>query len=122
MALLLRLAARWGSRLNFEVCSVNYHQPLHTVFINIHNLQYSLANAMSPSALPAAELSNLTKSDGSATFSYQGYTVTTAVNGPVEAQRRDEHAFEALVDVNVRPAAGVGGMVFSYYGSCGICG
>jgi ribonuclease PH len=65
---------------------------------------------MSPSALPAAELSHLPKSDGSATFSYQGYTITTAVNGPVEAQRRDENAFEALVDVNVRPAAGVGGM------------
>ncbi|UKZ53700.1 hypothetical protein TrVGV298_007497 [Trichoderma virens] len=32
-----------------------------------------------------------------------------AVNGPVEAQRRDENPFEALVDVNVRPAAGVGG-------------
>lgn len=34
-----------------------------------------------------------------------------AVNGPVEAQRRDENAFEALVDVIVRPAAGVGGEI-----------
>lgn len=64
---------------------------------------------MSPSAQPVAELSLLPKSDGSATFSYDGYTVTAAVNGPIEAQRRDENAFEALVDVNVRPAAGVGG-------------
>lgn len=64
---------------------------------------------MAPSDQPSAELANLAKADGSATFSYQGYTVTSAVNGPVEAPRRDENAFEALVDVNVRPAAGVGG-------------
>ncbi|KAJ3534774.1 hypothetical protein NM208_g7408 [Fusarium decemcellulare] len=64
---------------------------------------------MAPSAEPAAELSHLPKADGSATFSYGGYAVVSAVNGPVEAQRRDENAFEALVDVIVRPAAGVGG-------------
>ncbi|KAM0564089.1 hypothetical protein ACHAPJ_000298 [Fusarium lateritium] len=64
---------------------------------------------MAPSAEPAAELSHLAKADGSATFSYGGYAVIAAVNGPVEAQRRDENAFEALVDVIVRPAAGVGG-------------
>ncbi|KAH7022758.1 ribosomal protein S5 domain 2-type protein [Ilyonectria destructans] len=64
---------------------------------------------MAPSAEPAAELSHLPKADGSATFSYGGYSVIAAVNGPVEAQRRDENAFEALVDVIVRPAAGVGG-------------
>ncbi|KAF5676931.1 RRP46-like protein [Fusarium heterosporum] len=64
---------------------------------------------MAPSAEPAAELSHLAKADGSATFSYAGYAVIAAVNGPVEAQRRDENAFEALVDVIVRPAAGVGG-------------
>lgn len=56
-----------------------------------------------------AELSHLPKADGSATFAYSGYTVTAVVNGPLEAQRRDENPFEALVDVNVRPAAGVGG-------------
>lgn len=56
-----------------------------------------------------AELSHLPKTDGSANFAYGGYTITAAVNGPVEAQRRDENPFEALVDVNVRPAAGVGG-------------
>ncbi|KAK1249071.1 hypothetical protein MKX07_002587 [Trichoderma sp. CBMAI-0711] len=60
-------------------------------------------------APPAAELSHLPKADGSANFSFGGYTITAAVNGPVEAQRRDENPFEALVDVNVRPAAGVGG-------------
>ena len=60
-------------------------------------------------APPSAELSHLPKADGSANFSFGGYTITAAVNGPVEAQRRDENPFEALVDVNVRPAAGVGG-------------
>ncbi|KJZ72663.1 hypothetical protein HIM_08022 [Hirsutella minnesotensis 3608] len=58
---------------------------------------------------PTAELSHLPKADGSATFSYHGFVVTAAVNGPIEAPRRDENAFEALVDVVVRPAAGVGG-------------
>jgi exosome complex component RRP46 len=66
---------------------------------------------MAPLAEPAAELSHLAKADGSATFSYGGYAVIAAVNGPVEAQRRDENAFEALVDVIVRPAAGVGGEI-----------
>lgn len=64
---------------------------------------------MSPTAIPEAELSNLPKSDGSATFSYCGYSVTGSVNGPLEAQRRDENPFEAILDINVRPAAGVGG-------------
>ncbi|KAF7563516.1 hypothetical protein G7046_g635 [Stylonectria norvegica] len=64
---------------------------------------------MAPFAEPTAELSHLPKADGSATFSYGGYAVVAAVNGPVEAQRREENAFEALVDVIVRPAAGVGG-------------
>ena len=64
---------------------------------------------MAPSAEPAADLSSLPNADGSATFSYSGYTVTAAVNGPIEAQRRDENPFEAFIDVNVRPAAGVGG-------------
>ncbi|KAH7319956.1 hypothetical protein B0I35DRAFT_224285 [Stachybotrys elegans] len=57
---------------------------------------------------PTADLSILPKADGSATYSYGGYTVTTAVNGPVEVQRRDENPFEAVVDVTVRPAAGIG--------------
>lgn len=67
-----------------------------------------------PSALPAADLASLPKSDGSASFSHLGYTVTSSVNGPIEAPRRDENAFEALVDVNVRPAAGVGGKYFYF--------
>lgn len=64
---------------------------------------------MAPIAEPRAELAPLPKADGSATYSYSGYTVTSAVNGPIEAQRRDENPFEALIDVNIRPAADVGG-------------
>jgi exosome complex component RRP46 len=61
-------------------------------------------------AAPEAEVSVLPRSDGSATYSYAGYTVTASVNGPIEAPRRDEHPYEAVIDVVVRPAAGVGGM------------
>ncbi|TRX97659.1 hypothetical protein FHL15_001414 [Xylaria flabelliformis] len=58
---------------------------------------------------PEALLSHLHKADGSATYSYAGYTVIGAVNGPIEAQKRDELPEEAIIDVVVRPAAGVGG-------------
>ncbi|KAI0194544.1 hypothetical protein F4808DRAFT_336824 [Astrocystis sublimbata] len=58
---------------------------------------------------PEALLSHLHKTDGSATYSYAGFTVIGAVNGPIEAQKRDELPEEAIVDVVVRPAAGVGG-------------
>ncbi|KAH6671256.1 hypothetical protein B0J14DRAFT_91397 [Halenospora varia] len=58
---------------------------------------------------PSALLSHLYRTDGSATFTQNGYTVTGAVNGPIEVQRRDELPEEAAVDVIVRPAAGVGG-------------
>jgi hypothetical protein len=59
---------------------------------------------------PEAALDVLRKADGSARYSYGGYTITASVNGPIEAQRRDEHPYEAHLDVIVRPAAGVGGM------------
>lgn len=64
-----------------------------------------MTNSMQPSAI----LSHLHRTDGSATFSQNGYTVIGAVNGPIEVQRRDELPEEAAVDVVVRPAAGVGG-------------
>jgi len=50
----------------------------------------------------------LSRADGSATFSSDLYTVLAAVNGPIEVQRRDELAEEAAIEVNIRPAAGVG--------------
>ncbi|KAJ1331552.1 exosome complex component RRP46 [Microdochium nivale] len=58
---------------------------------------------------PEARMSHLPTADGSATFSYAGYTIVGAVNGPIEVQRRDELPEEAAIDVVVRPAAGVGG-------------
>lgn len=60
--------------------------------------------------MPAAQasLSDLRRADGSATFSHNGYSVLGAVNGPLEVQRRDELPEEAAVEVNVRPASGVG--------------
>ncbi|KAI0102891.1 hypothetical protein GGR51DRAFT_274314 [Nemania sp. FL0031] len=64
---------------------------------------------MTVAAEPEALLSHLHKADGSATYSYAGYTVIGAVNGPIEAQKRDELPEEAIIDVVVRPAAGVGG-------------
>lgn len=58
---------------------------------------------------PTAILAPLRRADGSATFSQNGYTVIGSVNGPLEVQRRDELPEEAVVDVVVRPSAGVGG-------------
>lgn len=66
----------------------------------------------STSAEPTVLLSHLHRTDGSATFSQNGYTVIGAVNGPIEVQRRDELPEEAAIDVIVRPAAGVGGTVY----------
>lgn len=63
---------------------------------------------MPPSKEPSAILSHLHHTDGSATFSQNGYTIIGAVNGPIEVQRRDELPEEAAIDVIVRPAAGVG--------------
>lgn len=64
---------------------------------------------MTTSTEPTAVLSHLHRTDGSATFSQNGYTIIAGVNGPIEVQRRDELPEEAAVDVIVRPAAGVGG-------------
>jgi exosome complex component RRP46 len=68
---------------------------------------------MTASHDPEALLSHLHGADGSATFSYAGYTVVGSVNGPIEVQRRDELPEEAAVDVIVRPAAGVGGTIMA---------
>lgn len=60
--------------------------------------------------VPSAALSNLQRADGSASYSWNGYSVIGAVNGPIEVQRKDELPEEAAIDVIVRPAAGVGGI------------
>ncbi|KAK2728419.1 exosome complex subunit rrp46 [Colletotrichum kahawae] len=64
---------------------------------------------MTSNSNPQARISHLPRTDGSATFSRGGYCVVASVNGPMEAQRRDENPFESVIDVVVRPAAGVGG-------------
>ena len=51
----------------------------------------------------------LNQADGSAEFSFNGYKVLAAVNGPLEASKRDELAEEAALEVVVRPAAGLPG-------------
>ena len=51
----------------------------------------------------------LHRADGSSTYSCNGCTVIAAANGPIEVQRRDEVPDEAVVDVTVIPASGVGG-------------
>lgn len=64
---------------------------------------------MAPTLEPEAEISPLPNPDGSVAFSYAGYKVIASANGPIETVKRDEYAFEAQVDVVVRPPAGVGG-------------
>ena len=56
-----------------------------------------------------AILSPLGRADGSASYSSNGFSVTCAVNGPLEVQRRDELPEEAALDVVIKPLAGVGG-------------
>lgn len=55
-------------------------------------------------------LSSLNRADGSASCSRNGYSVFCAINGPVEVQRREEMPEEAVVDVVVRPAYGIGSL------------
>ncbi|CAD0089085.1 unnamed protein product [Aureobasidium vineae] len=58
--------------------------------------------------VPSADVSILHRADGSARYSAAGYTVVAAVNGPIEVTRRDELPQHAALEVNVRPAVGVG--------------
>jgi exosome complex component RRP46 len=64
---------------------------------------------MNVHAEPTVILSPLHRANGSATFSQNGYKITGAVNGPIEVQRRDELPEEAVIDIIIRPVAGVGG-------------
>ncbi|KAL9012058.1 MAG: hypothetical protein Q9173_003138 [Seirophora scorigena] len=56
------------------------------------------------------ELFPLSRADGSASHTSNGYSIIAAVNGPVEVQRKDEIPEEAAIDVVIRPAAGIGGV------------
>ncbi len=62
---------------------------------------------------PEVQLTHLNRADGSATYSYNGYTILGAINGPLEVMRKDEQPEEATIEVNVRPAFGVGSTYLS---------
>ena len=51
----------------------------------------------------------LDQADGSAEFSFNDYKVLAAVNGPLEASKRDELPEEAAIEVLIRPITGVAG-------------
>lgn len=57
---------------------------------------------------PTVTLTHLNRADGSATYTHNGYSIIGAVNGPIDVQRRDELPEEAAIEVNIRPAMGVG--------------
>ncbi|KAF8253842.1 ribosomal protein S5 domain 2-like protein [Wilcoxina mikolae CBS 423.85] len=57
----------------------------------------------------AASLTILPRADGSATFKSGLTTVIASVNGPMEVKSRDELPDKTFIEVNVRPAIGVGG-------------
>jgi exosome complex component RRP46 len=59
-------------------------------------------------AVPEVTLTHLNRADGSATYTHHGYSIIGAVNGPIEVLRRDEMPEEATIEVNVRPAVGLG--------------
>lgn len=96
----------WWKRLSF-LCKESLRLPQNLSFPWVFERWPQFT--MTVSIQPEAAMSPLPKADGSATYSYAGYTITASANGPVEAQKRDEHPYEALVDVVVRPASGVGG-------------
>lgn len=62
---------------------------------------------------PEVTLTHLNRADGSATYTHNGYSIIGAVNGPIEVLRKDEMPEEATIEVNVRPAAGVGSTYIS---------
>jgi exosome complex component RRP46 len=65
-------------------------------------------------AIPEVTLTHLNRADGSATYTHNGYSLIGAVNGPIEVLRRDEMPEEATIEVNIRPAIGVGSMFESH--------
>lgn len=97
---------RRGPLASFALESSSFD--LFTSRITVHSIYLNSTPKMTNQE-PTVLLSHLHRTDGSATFSQNGYTVIGSVNGPIEVQRRDELPEEAAVDVTVRPAAGVGG-------------
>jgi exosome complex component RRP46 len=73
----------------------------------ITGLGWEFFSIMMPSL--RADFDPLYRADGSAQYSAAGYSIVGSINGPIEVQRRDELPEEAAIEVNIRPAAGVGG-------------
>jgi len=81
---------------------------LETIYLAIgfeNTTQHTTMSASQPEVI----FNSLPHADGSATYSCNGYTIIGTVNGPIEAQRRDELAEESFLEVNIRPASGTGG-------------
>ena len=76
-----------------ELCTTRAYETTHPIMV-----------------APTVTLTHLNRADGSATYTHNGYSIIGAVNGPIEVQRRDELPEEAAIEVNVRPAMGVGSM------------
>jgi len=70
--------------------------------------------------VPEVTLTHLNRADGSATYTHNGYSIIGAVNGPIEVLRRDEQPEEATIEVNVRPAVGVGSTFLHVHEEIGI--
>lgn len=97
---------RWNDLVNFFFSCPNYIAIQYKPYLPPHRSILEMAFNKAP---PEVILDHLSKADGSSRYSYGGYSVTATINGPIEAQRRDEHPSQAIIDVIVRPAAGVGG-------------
>ena len=74
-------------------------------------------DVMTPgTGFPTVTFSPLPHATGSAQYNWAGYAVVASVNGPIEAQRRDELPDEAFIEVHVREAKGPGCMcAFNLY-------
>ena len=58
-----------------------------------------------------ASLSLLPRADGSAAFECGATRIIASVSGPMEVRPRDELPDKAFIEVIVRPAIGVGGIL-----------
>lgn len=104
----LNLESAWGSlHTAVSVACVQQSKKMILLHEKQTALSYHIARTQT------VKLSPLDRADGSASYTSNGYSITVAVNGPIEVQRRDELPEEAAIDVVIRPATGVGGIVMA---------